>query len=196
MIQAGKYTAKAAGIRFIGKKQGFLAFEIAFKFQDNEGKGQILPWQGFLKNKAGGTDAMEGTIKRMIEVLDYDGSQDVLVVPEGDPKEGYLKNQDCINRTKDVSIEIEIETSTDAATGKVYNNPRIKWVNNLGGGKFAGLDKETIDNDLGAIGFKAMFLGLSGNAPAPRAQSSRTPQAAHAPVFKSEPEFTEEDLPF
>ncbi len=187
MIAEGKYTAKAAGIRFIGKKQGFLAVEVAFKFADAEGKTQILPWQGFLKSKAGSTDAMERTVKTLVEVLDFNGEQDVVQVPEGDPKEGFLKNQDCINRLKDVQIDIEIETNVNAETGKEYKNPRIKWVNNLGGGKFAGLDKETIDNELGSIGFKAMFLSLKQNSGS----------GAAAPKAKApEPEVTEEDLPF
>ena len=179
MISAGNKIAKASGIRIITTEKKSVAFEVAFDFQE-EGSNQRLYWQGWIKNKDGGTDAMERTIKTLIEVLDYDGCQDVVNVPEGDIRKGMLVNQDCINRKKDVQIVVEHENFV-GNDGKNHVKAKIKWVNNIGGGSFAGVTPEIAKNELGAIGFKAMFQAMKGSAP-----------KAAEPA----PTFTQDDLPY
>lgn len=181
MISAGTKIAKAVGSRIVKTKEGAIAFEVAFEFLEDNQKHQ-LTWQGWLKNKNGGTDAMDRTLKTLIEVLEFNGDEQVVDVPETDSKRGMLANQDAINRQKEVQLVVEAEE---------YNGNtrmRIKWVNNIGGGGFSGMAPEVVVNDLNAIGFKAAFLAKKGAAGT---------KSEEAKAFASAPtEQVEADVPF
>ena len=175
MISAGNKIAKATGIRLITTKEGAVAFEVAFKFDEN-GVPQTLTWQGWLKNKSGGTDAMERTMSTLQDRLDYDFSQDTVKVPKGDPREGMLANQGAINRNKEVQIVVEYEEYE----GK--QRPRIRWINEVGGGQFAGISAEQSNNVFDAIGFKAMAEALKAKKNQAKAAPSLADVAANADV--------------
>lgn len=156
MITAGEKIAKATGIRFIeNKEKTNLAFQVSFDFKEGD-KVQRLYWHGWT-----GPNSQPHTIKTLNEVLEWNGDDTTMSVLPGDPKEGMLANQDCINRSKEVSIVVEIETYD----GKQY--PKIKWVNNVGGGQFAGVSPQVIQERLGASGFKAAFMLAKGNSAIP-----------------------------
>ncbi len=188
MITEGKKTAKATGIRFIkaGEKET-LAMEVAFTFVDpSDNLPHTFPWQGWLTEKA-----MDNTMRTLVEVLEYNGDDKIVSVPPGDRREGMIANQDCINRKKDVELVIEPEQYEDK-NGVMRTRMRIKWVNNVGGGQFAGVSAEEIPSRLGQLGFKASFLAAKQNVGRPR--------EAKPPVQAEQQQgglgFSESDIPF
>lgn len=148
MIQPGTYVAKATAIRFV-KPKNTLGLEVRFQFKNQDGGNASLNWVGWCSD-----GALKNTMRTLVTVLEYDGDEEIVRVDEKDPNFGMLKNQDCINRKKDVQLVIEMETYD----GKDY--PKIKWVNEIGGGQFSGASPEVVKNDLNAVGFKAAFLAI------------------------------------
>lgn len=175
MTNPGKYTAKAVAIRFVKPKDN-LGVEIRFEFKNQDGGLAQLSWVGWLSERA-----MKNTMRTLVNVLGYNGDDETVNVPESDPSFGMIKNQDCIDRKKEVQLVIENETNPE--NEKVY--PRIKWVNELGGGQFAGASPEVVKNDLNALGFKAAFLAQKAGKPS----ASTVEQASFAMP-------NEQDVPF
>ena len=165
MISAGQKIAKATAIRFVSSKAGSVGIEVGFQI-GLEGR---LSWTGWLTEKA-----LEQTMKTLVEVLEFNGDEATVVVPDGDMRQGMMANQDCINRVKDVQLVVENETYE----GKTF--AKIKWVNNVGGGQFAGCSPEIVKNQLSSIGFKAAFLSAKQGLP---------PKAPVAPVTPTIPNF-------
>lgn len=183
MVEAGYKVATATQSRIIKTKDGALGFEVTFKFMENNFE-QKLKWVGWLKSKDGNTGALERTMKTLIEVLEFNGDEQVEDVPEDDMRYGFLKNQDCINRTKQVQLDVGHEMYD----GKEY--ARIKWVNNIGGGQFSGCSPEVVKNELTAIGFKAAFMAKKAGMPSQKSDEAKAFESA------STPKFSKEDLPF
>lgn len=150
MIAPGTYIAKAQAIRFMKSKTDKLGIEVKFALRDVE---QYLYWTGWCTESA-----LQNTLKTLVDVLEYDGDETVVSVPENDPRAGMLTNQDCINRKKEVNLVVEIETYE----GK--DRARIKWVNNVGGGQFGGCAPEVVKNELGTLGFRARYLAIKQGA--------------------------------
>ena len=158
MIQAGKYSAKATAIRFIkSPEKGTLALEVAFNVADGAETHKMTSC--FWLSPA----AIERSMKTLVDVLEFTGDDAVVSVPAGNLREGELANQDAINRTKELSVVIEMESYT-GKDGTERFTPRIKWVNNVGGSQFAGVQPEVLRSDLAAVNFKAMFLAAKQGA--------------------------------
>jgi len=191
-IKEGEKVARVVGARFIkAEKSGSAALEVFFRFKEEDGSVQTLPWQGWLTPaKDGKKGALENTMKTLIEVLDFNGDDSIVQVPEGDPKQGALANPKALNMEKDVYISVAPETYE----GKTFM--RVRWVNKESRGSgsgFTGIAPEVIKNDLNAIGFKAMFHSIKngGSAPAP---SLAQEQGGFGGFGHSAP--PESDLPF
>lgn len=172
-ITAGDKIGRATASRFIKAKSGKVAIEIIFEF-DNNGTKEMLPWQGWLSEKA-----MERTMETLVDVLDFNGDDSILQVPEGDPRSGHLSNQDAINRQKDVRLLVEIEEYTKE-NGEIGRAPKIKFVNKIGGSGFVGITPEVLKNELAASGFKAAFLALKASSPV-KSQPQQQTKPAQAP---------------
>ena len=197
-LEAGKYTAKAKGIRFVQNKlKTKTAIEVAFTV--NRGETQppaLINWVGWITpDLEKGTNPLERTMKTLVEILDYNGDDTVEMVAPDHPRSGMLKNQDAINRQKEVELVIDMEfyTTNDESGNPVERSkPRIKWVNNLGGGQFAGATAATLKNDLASAGFKAAFLQAKGSKGAPPVAQQRPPQS----MPMQQQNFNENDIPF
>lgn len=197
-ITAGDKTAKATGIRFIESKAGSLAFEIAFTFKQKimtdtgeESSDETLTWQGWLSKKENaeeGKTAFERTMKVMKEVLEYNGDSTIVQVGPDDKRKGMLADQNCINRTKDYRIVVEMETYQEK------RRPKIKWVNNIGGGGYSGVTVETLESKLDALDFKAYYASMDdGTSPAPK--TTNTAPAAQQTSLPFD-KVSEEDVGF
>lgn len=165
MITEGRKTAKALGIRrVISPEKGTHSYQVAFQF-DEAGQPTKLFWNGWLTE-----GAVENTFKTLVQVLEFNGNEDVVSVPGGDINEGMLADQDCINRNKEVELVVENETYE----GKT--RARIKFVNNLGGGQFAGCSPEAVRSVNAQLNTRALFLSLKQQAqPAAAASASPAP---------------------
>lgn len=175
MVSPGKYNAKATAIRFVKPKDN-IGIEVKFQFSTQEGLAS-MNWVGWITEKA-----MPNTLRTLVNVLEYNGDEETVSVPENDPRFGLLKNQDCINRNKEVQLAIDHEPNQE---GKMF--ARIKWVNELGGGQFAGASPEIVKNDLNAVGFKAAFLAMK--------QGKQTEPSPAAKAFQAQMPL-ETDVPF
>jgi len=180
MIPEGDYTGKAIGIRFI-KPKDKIAVEVSFLLKDNEGKEIKKTWQGYCTEAA-----QKHTLRQLVNHLDYDGDIEVEDVPDGHPKFGWLKNQNCINRNKEVSLQIKHNPSEDGT--KMYDN--IAWINALGGGQFAGASVQVVQSDLTALGWKASFLAMKAGKSEPK---SETAKSFEKPFASTQ---TQQDIPF
>ena len=135
-ITAGTKKAKPIAARFIETDKGTPGIEVAFEF-DNE----RLTWVGWMTEKA-----QERSVKILVEVLGWNGSEAV-------DAEGVFTDPKAFSFGKDVEVVVELETYE----GKTY--PKIKWVNNLGGGsQFSGAAPTKIKS----LGLKALFLAAKG----------------------------------
>lgn len=181
MITAGNKIARAKGIRFVKSQKGTMGLEVAFEFEEN-GAPARMNWTGWLTDTS-----IKNTLRTLVEVLDYSGDETVVDVPEGDARTGMLANQDAINRQKQVELVVEHEEYE----GK--QRARIKWVNNVGGGQFAGVAPQEVRSQLGAIGFKAHFLSAKQQAGQPRPKSSSAP-ANHTTTQQGQ--LSMGDIPF
>lgn len=177
MIQPGNYVARATAIRFV-KPKDTLGIQVNFELKPAPGAApQRIFWTGWISEKA-----QPQTLKTLDEVLEWNGDDRVVQVPDEDPSKGMLANQDSINRKKEVELVIELETYE----GK--ERARVKWVNNVGGGQFAGVSPEVVKNDLAASGFKAAFLA--------RRQGAGVAKATPAPAPIMQQAFGTDDIPF
>lgn len=192
-ITAGDKIAHAIGARFIKSKKGTFGFEVAFEFvEPSTGGPERLSWVGWLSQ-----NAIEKSLETLVEVLGYNGSEVT------DPN-GVLTDPNVLNFKKEVKLVVEMEEGRDAETGapngKLY--PRIKWVNNIGGSMYQGVQVESIKNDLGAVGFKAAFLAARQNAgmsagPRPNgAANPGVPNYAPGTQTAPPPAFSDEEIPF
>ena len=121
-IVAGKYIAKALRGATGDTKNGTPQVGVEFEFTVN-GSKETLWWFGFLTPKA-----REYTYEKLM-VIEYNGDRDENgVFPEG-----------SFNNKKEVQIVVEMEEYE----GK--SRPKIKWINELGGGKFAGMQPSQCD---------------------------------------------------
>lgn len=168
-----KNSAKALGIRIAkSPDKGTLLIEVPFKFQE-DGKDTILYWQGWLTENAIGN-----TMKTLVEIMDYNGEEETVDVPEGHADEGKFKNQNAINLQKEYSLKVVHEEY------KEKTRARIAFVNNVGGG-FQGVSPVAVKSALGALGWKAEFLAAKQAAGKPAAPKEEQKQQGADPFNES-----------
>lgn len=166
-ITEGSKTARVVAGRFIQSEKGTMGIEVAFKFKQGENEERIT-WVGWLT-----ANSIQRTMTTLVDVLGFNGDDEPMP-GTSDLKPGSLNTQ------KDVELVVEMETYE----GKT--NPRVKWVNNLGGGGFKAIAPATIKSQLNALGFKAAFF-------AARSQSDAG-VVASAPAAKAH--IPDEEVPF
>lgn len=181
-ITAGNKTGRAKAARFIKSKGGTLGFEVSFEFKEGNSQ-ERLSWVGWLTEKS-----LENTMETLVDVLGYNGS-------EVANAEGLLTDPKVLDYARDVQLVIEMEARKDESgnpklddAGQAILDPRIKWVNKVGGSAYVGLAPETAKNELLQIGFKAAFLkAKQSSAPPPNRIPNMAPGA---------PKLPDEKLPF
>lgn len=130
-IFAGKFEAKVVDYGIKQTKSGAQQIVVRFRWNDEF----ELNWYGSLNEGK----AREITVKTL-EILGM-SSNEIWNLADG-IESGMLDTD------KLVSISVEKETGTD---GKIY--PKIKWVNELGGGGVKGLTKEEAKAALKGMSF-------------------------------------------
>lgn len=147
-IQDGEKIAKARAARLIEAKTGTLAIEVAFEFMENN-QVTHLSWQGWLS-----ANAKERTVETLTNVLGYNGGEN-------------CDAPDFLDFGREVKIVIENEHAKDEQGNLKYRQdgspmvyPKIKWVNSIGGGQFAGIEPQIAKQKLQASGLKAAFLAM------------------------------------
>jgi hypothetical protein len=165
-MEPGTHVAKVKAARFIKSKTGTLGFEVAFIIGAEQ---ERMTWVGWLSPKA-----IDNTMRTLVDVLGFNGNDAV-------DANGVLTDPKALDYTREVALVIENESYTNPETGNTSVSPRIKWVNTLGGGQYAGVAPESVKNDLGACGFKAAFLAARQNAGKPRAKVDTTVNSEDVP---------------
>lgn len=154
-IQAGDKIAKIIAARLIETPKGSEAVEVDFSFMEGD-KKTSLPWQGY-----NSPAALEFT-KKTLKLLGYNGSEAV-------NEDGIFTDPKAFSYGKEFKLVVVID-EVQGDNGKVYKNPKIKYVNGLGGGQYAGLSVAKV---------KSFFKRLNGKAdtqaPAPFDQDEEVP---------------------
>ena len=173
-ITAGTREAKVIAGRFIESKSGKSALELCFEFKEPSTQTEErLYYQAWLTDAA-----MPHSMKMLVEVLGYQYSEEV-------DADGLITKPDTFT-DKPVSIVIEMQNrkEEDGVTdklddnGNVIQDPRIKYVNKLGGSSYVGMDALKVKSMLKATGFKASFLAATKSAGTPaKKESSKNPPA-------------------
>lgn len=188
-ITAGRKIAKPTAARFIKAQTGTLGLEIAFSFREKDAQTgaetyERINWVAWMSEKA-----MERSMKTLVETLGFNGDDSV-------DANGLLVNPQALAYGKDVELVVEMELNPN--DNKSY--PRVKWVNEVGGGSaFGSLAPESIKSDLGAIGFKAKFLAAQAAAKAakPNAANGAAPAAGPVPSHAADGRpLASDGLPF
>lgn len=140
-IQAGDKIGVAVGARFVESKKGTMGMEVEFNFEEpSKGSMETLRWTGWLSE-----NAIEKTMETLVDVLEFNGDDSV-------DENSVLKNPTALNYNKKVKLVVELEDYN----GKSY--PKIKWVNNVSGSSFVGVEPTIVKSKLDNLGFKAKFL--------------------------------------
>lgn len=140
-IQAGDKIGVAVGARFVESKKGTMGMEVEFQFEEpSKGSKETLRWTGWLSE-----NAIEKTMETLVDVLEFNGDDTV-------DANSILTNPTALNYNKKVKLVVELEEYN----GKSY--PKIKWVNNVGGSSFVGVEPTVIKSKLDGLNFKAKFL--------------------------------------
>lgn len=129
-IAPGKYLAKAVRARFDQSSQkGTVFIEVEFVLNES---GDNLRWRGFLTEKT-----IERTMETMA-LLDWNNDENF--------------GPGSVNVNKDVQLVVELEPDQADPT-KEY--PRVRWVNDLSGSKFTGMEPAALKEKLGGVNLKA-----------------------------------------
>jgi hypothetical protein len=174
-ITAGKYVAKAMEGAF-GKigANATPCVGVRFEFERAPGIKENIWHVMYLTDKA-----IEYTMDTLAGTLGYNENKDLIKKPDGN-----MMFDRSFLTDKEVEIVIEMEPD-HKDPNKIY--PRIKWVNELGGGsRFAGL---SVTEVFGSINLKAA-------AAAARARKGQPKAAPVADTRQAAPQATEEDIPF
>ncbi len=148
-IQAGEKVGVAVGARFIESKKGTLGLEVEFEFEEPSSGGRERLSRAFWLSQ----DAVENSMDTLVNVLEFNGDDSV-------DANSVLTNPTALNYNKKVKLVVELEEYN----GKSY--PKIKWVNNLGGSAFVGIEPKVIQSKLASVNFKAKFLAAKQKAQA------------------------------
>jgi hypothetical protein len=177
VIAPGTKVGKLLAARMVGsEKTGNVAIEFSFSFMEGD-KLVSLPSQMWVFQTDGSTN--ENTKKKIKEVLGWNGSSDI-------DEHKIFTDPKAFGYGKEYSLDVEIEENTDPATGKSYKNPKIKWVNALGGSGFSDIDVKKVKMAFEALGAK----------PPVKATAFTKPAGAAKPATKPAPAFNEdEELP-
>ncbi|AFC22529.1 hypothetical protein phi1422_0009 [Bdellovibrio phage phi1422] len=188
-ITPGRRNAKLKGARFIESGKGKPGLECSFEFTEpTTDMPETLTWVGWLSDAA-----IENTMKTVVGVLEYNGSEKV-------NDQGELTDRAAFNYEKEIQITIEMEERKDAEGNlKLDKNsnpiidPRIKWVNNIGGSAYTGLTVDKVSSSLKAVGFRAAFLAAQKEhgKPAEKKEQKQKTQETEPPE-----ETTNDELPF
>lgn len=208
-IREGEYVAKPLGMRLIKSQTGKTAIEVAFnmKFPLEQNKENVekMYWQGWLSPAA-----IENTMKTLVEVLEFSGDQTL-------DADGIFCAENVITKN-DIKLVIELEARTkdgaqvfDQQNNPIYD-PKVKWVNRIGGSAYVGVAPQTAQSEFAAVNFKSHFLaakqkvGQNANNPAPapapapnqqQQQQQAAPLPNHAPGANNPPQMnTNDTIPF
>lgn len=155
--QSGTYKAKAKKARIIKSgNKGTLGIEVVFETEDPISD---ISYVGWLSERA-----IEYTMKTLTGVMESDGKEEV-------DQDGNFVSPTFINYDKTYNLVVEMEEGKDKdgnvkidklGLPKMY--PVLKWVNEVGGSNYAGLEPEVAKTALKSVGFKAAFLAAkAGN---------------------------------
>jgi hypothetical protein len=183
-ITAGAKVARAKHARFVRPKNT-LGIEIEFEFKQEArpaagtdpgypGGVELRTWVGWFPHD--NKEHCKKVMKTLHDVLGFNGNDTA-------DADGVLTDPQAFDWSREVQIVIELEPYE----GKTY--PKIAWVNKLGGSQFAACEPATLKNDLGALGFKAMFLEArqsAGQKPGAAKQQAPATQPAQ-PANPSSP---------
>ncbi len=160
-ITAGKKIAKPIAMRFMkSEKTGTRGIEVMFEFKELVvGSTERLGWQGWIEGarKQGESDQdyhkrsseqMARTMDKLVNVLGYNGSEEC-------NEEGIFTDPKVINFDMEVELVVEVQMYNGKA------NPKIAWVNRIGGSAFTGCSRESVKGSLDALGFKGAFLAAN-----------------------------------
>ncbi len=169
-ITPGDRIGRAIAARLIkSPEKGTPGIEVAFEFEEpSTGNMERLNWIGWLS-----AAAIEYTMETLVSVLETNGKEDV-------DANGVFTDPGFINTKKEVTLVIDLEEYADKKTGEIKASPKIKFVNNIGGSKFANLTPEIVKTELAATGFRAAFLAAkqASNQSAPPPSGIRPKEEA------------------
>lgn len=189
-IKAGDKIGKVVAARFIESKAGKLGMEIQFRFEEGQ-SFETLNWVGWLTESA-----MKYTMDTLVNVLGYNGSKEV-------DNNGVLTDKNAFE-DKEVKLVVEIDPRLNAEgvhqidrNGEPIYDPRIKWVNSLGGSGFAGVQVQTLKSKLSEIQFDGAFQSLRKASGKPTVAAKKNLPNHAVGAQDKEPSFdSKEELPF
>jgi hypothetical protein len=186
-ITVGNKKGKPVGARWVRPKDK-LAIEIEFEFLEaSSGTQERLCWRGWFPQDK--PQHCEKVMRTLVETLGFNGNDSY------DPATGLLTDPNAFDWSRESQIVVESEEFE----GKTRMG--IAWVNKLGGGQFAACAPTVLKQELGAIGFKALFLetkkklGVTTTSPA-AAHHPRQPSPQQAAAEQPTPLPAEDDLPW
>lgn len=147
-ITAGTKVAKPQSAKYIKSKKGTEGIQVTFSFvEPSTGSHETLPWTGWLTAKA-----IDKTKETLVLTLGCNGTY----MQKSD--DGTFTNPEFLFWNREVKIVVELEARTDehgaAKThrdGTPIFDPRIKWVNPLGGGGYIGCAAEEVGPGLSQL---------------------------------------------
>lgn len=169
-ITAGDKIGKAVAARLVqSPEKKTPGIEVAFEFEEpSTGNRESLNWIGWLSEKA-----MENTMDTLVNVLDSNGVETTNAA-------GVFIDPCFLNKEKEVRLVVDLEKYTNEKNEEKYY-PKIQWVNNLGGSKFAACTPEVVKSTLAQVGFKAAFLAAKQASGQSAPQQQSTPPPNYAP---------------
>jgi hypothetical protein len=143
IIKAAKYVARIEGWEIVPPyAPGELpSVQIAFAIRDEHGEPASVRWRGSLKEGK----ARAITLKSLL-VCGFRGTD----------LQSLVADPEALDRNRELEVETEIRTSK---TGTAYTN--VKWINRLGGGKYAGLSVQQAKAALGGLDLRGEFLAAA-----------------------------------
>lgn len=155
-IKPGKVIAKPVSAQFIQAKTGTLGLEVKFAFKQ-EGREETINWVAWLSEKA-----IERSTGILIDCLGWNGDDEVR------PGTSILK-PGSIDVSRDVELDIQMESYSDGTTGEQRSSPKVQWVNQPStGSQFKELAPETVKGSIAALNLKAHFHAAKSGAVKPK----------------------------
>lgn len=177
-ITEGTKTGKALAARFVkSPEKGTPGIEVAFEFMEpSTGALERLMWIGWLSERA-----IENTMNVLTNILGCNGNEQT-------DENGVFKDPKFLDYGREVALVVELEKYLDKDNNEKFS-PKIKWVNTLGGSKFANVEPETVKSELAQVGFKAAFLASRGSTGMPM-------PAKEVKNYAPQTKVSDEKLPF
>jgi hypothetical protein len=165
-VSAGIKTAKLLAARLVqSPKTGNVAVEFSFSFiEPSTNKSETMPGCMWIYDTDG--NLSKNTQEKLVSVLGWNKSRDVNERNEfTDPK--------AFAYGREVQLEVEITEDTDDK-GRVWKNPKVKWINSLGGSGYSECDVDKVKAAFDALG--ALPAKVENKAPTGKTTPKETPK--------------------